>query len=89
MLPPGDMYRRIDDEIDRSDLRLRAFVDALEKVPELGFLEVATAGLLAQQLALASLHPQTGVAQTGVIADLVGGAPGPTIAVVSGVAPGG
>ncbi len=82
MLTPADLYRQIDAQIDRSELRLRAFVESLEKVPELGFLEVATASLLARQFVLASLHPRTGIAQTAVVADLAGAATGPTIAVL-------
>jgi amidohydrolase len=62
--------------------RLRSFVDALSRVPELGFFENRTAGLFARRLATASLESVTGVARTGVIADLNGAANGPAIAVI-------
>lgn len=78
----SDVERRIDDEVHRAEPRLRAFVDSLGRVPELGFFEIKTARLLAQQFVLASLRPKTGVACTGVVADLDGGSPGPTIAVL-------
>lgn len=48
--------------------------------PELGTHEVRTAKLVADQLRALGLQPRTGIAQTGVIAILKGGKPGPRIA---------
>lgn len=48
--------------------------------PELGFEEVRTSALVAERLARLGLRPRTGVGRTGVVADLVGGRAGPTIA---------
>jgi amidohydrolase len=47
--------------------------------PELGFQEVRTAGIVAKELNELGLEVATGVAETGVIAMLDGGSPGPTV----------
>lgn len=47
--------------------------------PELGFEEVRTAGVVTDYLRALGLEPRTGIAKTGVTADIVGGLPGPTI----------
>lgn len=47
--------------------------------PELGFEERRTAGIVADVLRDLGLDPRTGVGRTGVVADLVGSQPGPTI----------
>lgn len=47
--------------------------------PELGFEEVRTAGVVADYLRNLGLEPRTGIAKTGVTADIVGALPGPTI----------
>ena len=49
--------------------------------PELGFTEVRTAGIVANELSALDMEVTTGVAKTGVIAMLEGGAPGPVILV--------
>lgn len=49
--------------------------------PELGYEEVRTSGLVAERLRALGLEVRTGVAQTGVIAILRGGKPGPTVLV--------
>lgn len=48
--------------------------------PELGNREVRTAALVAEHLAGLGLEVRTGVAHTGVVGTLVGGKPGPVIA---------
>jgi hypothetical protein len=48
--------------------------------PELGEQEMRTAGLVADHLRKLGLEVKTGVAQTGVIAVLRGGKPGPVVA---------
>ena len=47
--------------------------------PELGFQEVRTAGIVANELKSLGLEVATGVAQTGVVALLEGGRPGPVV----------
>ena len=47
--------------------------------PELGFQEVRTAGIVAHELKALGLEVTTGVAQTGVVALLEGGRPGPVV----------
>ncbi|MCO5168791.1 MAG: amidohydrolase [Planctomycetes bacterium] len=47
--------------------------------PELAFEERRTAALVADRLEAAGYRPRRGVGGTGVLADLDGGAPGPTI----------
>ncbi len=48
--------------------------------PELGFEVQRTAGLVAEYLENIGLTVKTGIGKTGVVADLTGGGPGPTIA---------
>src|SRR5437763_1386711 len=47
--------------------------------PELGFQEVRTSGIVAQELTRLGLEVQTGVGKTGVVGLLEGDQPGPTI----------
>jgi amidohydrolase len=47
--------------------------------PELGFQEVRTAGIVANELKSLGLEVTTGVAKTGVVALLEGGQPGPVV----------
>lgn len=51
----------------------------LHRHPELSFTEERTAGVVADELAELGLAPRTGVARTGVVADIVNGE-GPTVA---------
>jgi amidohydrolase len=53
----------------------------LHSHPELGFTEIRTAGIVANELAHLGLEVQTGVGQTGVVAVLEGDADGPTVLV--------
>lgn len=52
----------------------------IHRHPELGFEVHRTAGLVADYLKKLGLPVKTGVGKTGVVADLAGGHPGPTIA---------
>ena len=52
----------------------------IHKHPELAFQEERTGRLVAERLRNLGYRVQDGVARTGVVADLVGSAPGPTIA---------
>lgn len=47
--------------------------------PELGFREVRTAGIVAKELNMLGLEVSTGIAETGVVALLEGGKPGPVV----------
>ena len=47
--------------------------------PELGYEEIRTAGIVAAELVNLGLEVTTGVAQTGVVAVLEGGRPGPVV----------
>lgn len=49
------------------------------KHPELAFEEFRTAKVVAEYLSDLGLEPKTGIAITGVTADIVGGLPGPTL----------
>src|SRR5262245_40283571 len=49
--------------------------------PELGFEEVRTAGIVAQELSRLGLEVQTGIGKTGVIGILEGKSDGPTVLV--------
>ena len=58
---------------------LSAWRRDLHQHPELGFHEQRTAGVIAQSLRELGLEVQTGVAETGVVAVVEGGRPGPTL----------
>ena len=47
--------------------------------PELGFEEIRTAGIIAKELRALDLETTTGIAETGVVALLEGGKPGPVV----------
>ncbi len=49
------------------------------KYPELGFQEKRTSGIIAQRMMDWGFEVQTGIAETGVVADLDGIEPGPTV----------
>lgn len=49
------------------------------KHPELAFEEVRTAKVVTDYLTALGLEPRTGIAKTGVVADIIGGLPGPTL----------
>jgi amidohydrolase len=52
---------------------------ALHEIPERGFEEHETARYLQQALAAGGIEARTGVAGTGLVAELPGGGPGPTV----------
>lgn len=51
----------------------------LHQHPEMGFKEVRTAGIIANELRALGMEVSTGIAKTGVVALLEGAAPGPTV----------
>ncbi len=54
---------------------------ALHRIPELAFHEHETAAYLERALRALGLAPRTGVAGTGLVVELPGGGPGPTVLV--------
>lgn len=72
-----DRIRSLADEFFPEVVRLRR---AIHRKPELAFEENETAALVAETLRGIGLDPRTGVAKTGVVAHIVGGKPGPTLA---------
>ncbi len=71
-----DTIKALNDEIFEDVVRLRR---AIHRNPELALEEHETARLVQQTLALLDLDVRTGVAQTGIVATLRGGQPGPTL----------
>jgi amidohydrolase len=59
----------------------RALRRDFHRHPELGFQEVRTAGIVAQELNQAGLEVSTGIGKTGVVAMLEGDQPGPVVLV--------
>lgn len=59
----------------------RTFRHDFHMHPELGFTEVRTAGIVANELNALDMEVTTGVARTGVVGMLEGGAPGPVVLV--------
>ena len=57
----------------------QAFRRDFHKHPELGFQEVRTAGIVAQELGKLDLKVETGVGKTGVVGMLEGKKPGPVV----------
>jgi amidohydrolase len=66
--------------LDRASSSLAAFGEDIFVHAELGFREERTASVVADRLRSLGLAPREGLALTGVVARLTGGAPGPTIA---------
>jgi len=53
----------------------------IHRVPELAFQERRTAGIVAAELARLGIAHRTGVGVTGVVGEIKGGRPGPTLAI--------
>jgi amidohydrolase len=75
MNDPADFIREAEGLFDQLIRWRRDF----HRHPELGFEEVRTAHVIATYLQELGLEVQTGVGQTGVVATLGGGEPGPTL----------
>jgi amidohydrolase len=78
---PADLDASLDGAIAKALPALTELRHAIHQNPELGFQENATARQVAERLRAAGLEVRTGVAETGVVAILRGGLPGPTVAV--------
>ena len=61
--------------------RLVAIRRDIHSVPELAFQETRTAGIVAAELARLGIAHRTNVGRTGVLGEIKGGRPGPTLAI--------
>src|SRR5437870_1913926 len=78
-----ELKQRVNAAIEANAERIVALGERIRSQPELGFKEVKTAALVADVFREIGLAPKTGLALTGVRADVAGGAgPGPTFAVM-------
>jgi len=77
----NDPQRAIREATEAAEPRLVALRRDIHRVPELAFQETRTAGIVAAELARLGLEPRTGVGRTGVIAEIRGARPGPTLAI--------
>lgn len=76
-----DLYLRIDDAVDSSESSVIKWRRQIHSNPELSNQEHETAALIAAQLqSLKFDNVETGVAGTGVVGTLIGGKPGPVLA---------
>jgi hippurate hydrolase len=64
--------------IDEDNARLTGIFKDIHQNPELGFMEVRTAGIVAEELATLGFEVETGIGQTGVMGVLRNGE-GPTV----------
>ena len=72
----AELTKRIAREATRVDAEMTELRREIHAAPEAGFSEQATAARIAEILQSAGLDVQVGVAGTGVVATLIGGAPG-------------
>src|SRR2546428_13458762 len=76
-----ELKQRVNAAIEANAERIVALGERIRRQPELGFKEVKTAALVADVFREIGLAPKTGLALTGVRADVPGGpGPGPTFA---------
>jgi amidohydrolase len=76
---PNDPERAIRDAAEAAAPRLVAIRRDIHRVPELAFQETRTAGIVAAELARLGIPHRTGVGVTGVVGEIAGGRPGPTL----------
>src|SRR5947199_3459795 len=78
-----ELKQRVNAAIEANAERIVALGERIRRQPELGFKEVKTAALVADVFREIGLAPKSGLALTGVRADVAGGAvPGSTFAVM-------
>jgi len=75
-----DLEQEIRQRAAQIEDKLIAWRRDIHEHPELGEQEIRTAGLVAEHLRRLGLEVRTGVANTGVVALLKGGKPGPVVA---------
>ena len=78
---PNDPETRIREATEAAAPRLIEIRRDIHTHPELAFQETRTAGIVAAELTRLGLTPRTGIGRTGVIAEIKGGRPGPTLAI--------
>jgi len=71
---------RLDERLRASEARLIEWRRHLHQHPELSNREVETARFVTERLRALGLEPRTGIARHGVVATIVGGRPGPVVA---------
>jgi len=78
-----ELKQRVHEAIERHAQAIIAVGEQIRRHPELGFKELRTAALVEAEFRRLGLVPQTGLALTGVRADVAGGAgAGPTFALL-------
>ena len=77
----NDPQRAIREATEAAAPRLIAMRRDIHRVPELAFQETRTAGIVAAELARLGIAHRTGIGVTGVIGEIKGGRPGPTLAI--------
>lgn len=77
----NDPQRAIRDATAAAEPRLIGMRRDIHRVPELAFQETRTAGIVAAELARLGIPHRTGIGRTGVVGEIRGGRPGPTLAI--------
>jgi len=80
---PAALKRRVLEAVSSASDRIVELAERVYDTPELGFKEVRTAKLFADQLAALGLSPTTGVACTGVVAEAHGRSGRATVALMA------
>lgn len=76
---PNDPQRAIRDAAAAIAPHLVELRRDIHRVPELAFQEIRTAGIVAAELTRLGIAHRTGVGVTGVVGEITGGRPGPTL----------
>lgn len=82
MRSAAELKKQVIDSIDRRREEILALAENVLRHPELGYREFRTAELVKQEFVKLGLTPRTGLAVTGVRADIDSGRPGPKIAIM-------
>jgi amidohydrolase len=80
-LSPFSEHSSVRSEIQALQSELVQWRRSLHQRPELGFREHLTAEFVAQKLQQWQIPHQTGIAQTGIVATIASGKPGPVLAI--------
>ena len=78
----AELKQTIIAEVDRHRAEILQLADTLLHTPENGYMEFKTAELVKNEMIKLGLKPQTGLAVTGLRADIESGRPGPKIAIM-------
>lgn len=82
MATKEDVKRAVGEAIERSAERIIGLGERIRRHPELGFKEFKTARLVEESFSELGLKPRTGLAVTGVRAEMKGAEDGPTFALL-------